>query len=74
MYGLGAENNFVLDPEAATQWVASGRFRESMNKQLMQQLAAQRRKERMVAWGVGLGVVAALGVGGWFVYDRYIRE
>lgn len=74
---LGANNqggNFVLDPEQTAQLVASDQFREIMNKQLIQQLAEKRRKERMMAWGLGLGAAALLGVGGWFVYTRYIQE
>lgn len=71
MYGLGAENNFVIDPESSAQWLAT---RENVSQAVLKQLAEKRRKERMMAWGIGLGVAAALGVGGWFVYTRYIQE
>lgn len=72
MYTLGADGS-LIDTELLMERMADPANREEISKVLLQQLAEKRRKKR-IAWGVGIAAVAALGVGGWFVYDRYIKE
>lgn len=73
MNGLGAEGDsqLVVDPSFAINWATKNPEGRKAMFAVIQAAEKERKKKLAVGWALGL---AALGVGGYFVYTRYIQD